>query len=190
MKNFVGVILAAGTSSRFDGNKLLYPLRDGIPTAILSARPLRQIMQKVIAIIPPQQNKLEQLFIDEGIEPVIFPDAKKGMGASLSYAVRKTDNADGWLICLADMPYIKLKTVRDVSKNLIDRRSITYPVYNGKKGHPVGIGSHYFKELKMLDGDFGAQEILVKHKKQAAEITCNDPGILHDIDTLDDILAV
>lgn len=185
----MGIILAAGASSRFGGNKLLYPLRNGVPIALLSARPLCQIMQKVIAIIPPHQNKLEQLFINEDIEPVIFSDAEKGMGASLSYAVRNIKNADGWIICLADMPYIKQETISIVSKNLADRASIVYPTYNGRKGHPVGIGGHYYNELSMLDDDSGAQEILAKHKNHVMEIPCNDPGILHDIDTLDDIIT-
>jgi len=189
MENIVGIILAAGASNRFGGNKLLYPLRNGDPIALLSARPLCKIIQKVIAIIPPHQNELEQLFRNEGIEPIIFSDAKKGMGASLSYAVRNTINAEGWIICLADMPYIRHETIRTINNNLIDQTSIVYPTYKNRQGHPVGIGGHYFQELSMLDGASGAQKILAKHKNNTLAISCNDPGIIHDIDTPDDIIS-
>ena len=36
-----GILLAAGHSRRFShGNKLLYPLQDGLPTALIAARNL------------------------------------------------------------------------------------------------------------------------------------------------------
>lgn len=189
MNNIVGILLAAGTSKRFGSNKLLHPLPDSTPLAIKAAQNLRKTLKDVIAVTAPRQTELEQLFRNEGIKSVIFSDADKGMGASLSYAIRTTKYAGGWVICLADMPYIKHETIRTIVNNLINQTSIVYPTYKNQQGHPVGFGGNYFQELSKLDGDCGAQEILAKYKNKILSIPCNDPGIIQDIDTPDDIVS-
>ena len=57
----------------------------------------------------------------------------------------------------------------------------TVPVYRGQWGHPVGFHNQYFEKLALLRGDKGARRIL--RDAGPKEIAVDDPGILYDIDT-------
>jgi molybdenum cofactor cytidylyltransferase len=61
------------------------------------------------------------------------------------------------------------------------------PAYQGKRGHPVGFSAKFRSELEQLAGDEGARSILKRHADQIKLLECNDPGILADIDTPEDL---
>ena len=50
-RSCVGLLLAAGQGRRFGGNKLLYPLDDGTPMVLASARPLRAVLSETVAVV-------------------------------------------------------------------------------------------------------------------------------------------
>ena len=45
------ILLAAGRSSRFGGNKLLHPLADGTPVALAAARNLVAALPGALAVV-------------------------------------------------------------------------------------------------------------------------------------------
>ncbi len=72
-------------------------------------------------------------------------------------ASRPRSPADGWVIALADMPAIRLDTIRRVAEALRTGATTAAPVYRGQRGHPVGFAKLCRSELLALDGDTGAR---------------------------------
>src|SRR5204862_6412577 len=82
--NIVGLLLAAGSASRFGSDKLRHPLPHGVPIAIQSLRTLKAELGDVLAVVKPGDAGL---FAAEGGEVVVCERAHAGMGASLACAV-------------------------------------------------------------------------------------------------------
>lgn len=186
-----GILLAAGSSSRFGANKLLHPLPDGpnagMPIAVASARHLAAALPNPLAVVRPGTPELEAALRGAGCEVVVCPNADEGMGASLAFAVAAAGDAYGWVVALADMPYLRPDTIATIAKWLRDGAVIAAPVYNGSRGHPVGLTEWVRDELLALRGDEGARRILQRHAGSIQMIPVDDPGTLQDIDTPQDI---
>ena len=175
------LLLAAGYSRRFGAPKLLQPLPDGLPLVVAAARNLEGGAGEVLAVVHPEHESLQTVLSAYGITWLACPDTMLGMGHSLACGVRASADADGWLIALADMPSIQPATIAAVHAALLDGAALAAPVYQGKRGHPVGFGARFRDALLALSGDRGAKSLL-----QGADlhsIPCDDSGILIDIDT-------
>ena len=182
MKQIVGVLLAAGSSRRFGADKRLHPLADGTPMAQASARHLAGICRHTIVVIRPGDSALVSLLGTEGVETVVCKEAVQGMGHSLSRGIAASAEADGWLIALADMPYIAAASYHAVLQALQSGASLARPAYQGKLGHPVGFSADHLPELLALSGDQGGKAILDKHRANLLHCPVDDPGVLRDID--------
>jgi molybdenum cofactor cytidylyltransferase len=87
----------------------------------------------------------------------------------------------GWLVALADMPWLQVATLRAVGAALRAPHSIAAACYQGQRGHPVGFGPAHYEALVRLDGEHGARSLL-----QGGAVTLietGDPGVLDDVDT-------
>lgn len=183
-----GILLAAGTGSRFGSNKLLHPLPCGTPIAIAATRTLLSGVDHGIAVVPETNPQLADLLHAEGMEIVYCPNAADGMGKSLACGVAARQHAEGWIIALADMPYIQPETVNNVANLLRTGAPIVAPGYQGKRGHPVGFGREFYNELIQLTGDQGARQLLSTHAAHLQLFTCEDAGIFADIDKPSDLV--
>src|SRR5258706_4362094 len=142
--NIRGILLAAGYSKRFGSNKLLQTLPAGTPEAgtpigLAAARHLLEALPESIAVVRPRAQKLAKLLGDAGCNTVVCKNASEGMGTSLAAGVRATADADGWIVALADMPFIRPETIRIVTKALQEGAAIAAPSFHGVRGHPVGF---------------------------------------------------
>jgi molybdenum cofactor cytidylyltransferase len=209
----VGVLLAAGRGARFDASaqrlKLLEPYPPGrseaLPLAIVAARKLRAV-GPVIAVVRAQidanQQRLRELLAAEGCQILSYAMANtdaasmsgrtpqgagrpEGSGSSIASAVQASADADGWIICLADMPAIEASTIAAVRQALLDGHSCVAPHYRGQRGHPVGFGAACGAELAALAGDEGARSVLQRHPPFRVDV--DDPGILFDVDRAADL---
>ncbi len=178
----VGLLLAAGRSSRFGGDKLLHPLADGIPMVLASANALRAAVPRTVAVIRPDHRVLADLLRGHGISTVLAEHADSGMGASLAAGIEATANASGWVVALGDMPFIRPPTVARIADTIERGANLAAPFYNGQRGHPVGFACALREELLGLGADFGARALLQRHADQLARVECDDPGVLLDID--------
>jgi molybdenum cofactor cytidylyltransferase len=52
----------------------------------------------------------------------------------------------------------------------------------------VGFAAELYSELVQLDGDDGARRVVSRYPAVAVEL--NDPGVLVDVDTPDDLAAL
>ena len=182
MTTVAGLLLAAGFSRRFGANKLLQPISPSTCVASQACATLRHGVDFVLAIIRPGQTELASILNGVGAEIVVFEAAEQGMGATLAHGVRLSMKADGWVVGLADMPWIRPETVLAVTQALRSGAPLVVPVHDHRRGHPVGFGSGFQEELLILRGDQGAKSILDRHASRIHRLPCDDPGIHRDID--------
>lgn len=183
--NVVGLLLAAGSASRFGSDKLRHLLPHGVPIAVQSARHLRSEVTRVVAVV--RSADMVPLLKDEGCETVVAENAAEGMGASLACAARAAGRADGYLVALADMPFIRRTSIAAVRTALEQGAPLAAPYFRGRRGHPVGIAGSFFDSLLDLRGDEGAKRLLQQNERRLVKIPVGDPGVVRDIDTPGDL---
>jgi molybdenum cofactor cytidylyltransferase len=187
MGSIVGILLAAGASRRFGADKLTQILPDGDVVAVRACRNLLAGTDKVLAVVRPGSEELTALLQAEGAEVRICADAEQGMGASLVFGIHTCPDATGWLIALADMPWIEPATIRKVAEALRSGAVISAPCCQGRRGHPVGFSKILGPELTSLSGDEGAKTVIQAHLEQLRLLDCDDAGVLRDIDKPEDL---
>jgi len=190
-EHWTGILLAAGRGRRFDPqgveDKLCQPLPGGTNVACQSAAHLCAILPEMCVVVRPDNHLLMQQLRGNDFPVLVCSDADEGMAASLTAALRHTADSAGWVIALADMPFIQHATMRLILQALQAGEDIVVPVFKGRRGHPVGFSRRHLPELLALTGDQGARQLLQKYP--VFEMAVNDPGILQDIDEPADLQA-
>lgn len=189
-----GLLLAGGRGSRFDpagqADKLL-AIWHGLPLAVHVARLLKSACDPCVAVMPPGKESLRSLLEAEGVIPVVSGNVLSGLSASVAvgvHAVCADAPPDAIVVALGDMPSIRESTLLAVLQAWRSRGGRDFaaaPFFSGKRGHPVVFGAAYFDILTSLSGDRGAAQILASSRLIPVEV--DDPGVLHDIDTVEDL---
>jgi len=187
LNDVVGLLLAAGSASRFGSDKLVHALPHGVSIAVQAARVLRLELPRVVAAVRPGAAALSEALKGEGCEVVVCDNAAEGMGASLACAARAAGRAAGFLVALGDMPFIRRASVAAVRDALAAGAALAAPYFRTRRGHPVGISGRYFDELLAAHGDEGAKRLLAAHEALVVKIPVGDPGVVRDIDTPGDL---
>ena len=185
--NIVGLLLAAGSATRFGSDKLRHELPHGVSIAVQAARHLKLEIPRVVAVVRPGSEELAQALAAEKCEVVTCHNAADGMGASLACAAAAAGEADGYLIALADMPFLRRTTIAAVREALVAGAPLAAPYFRARRGHPVGLSRRFFQELLTLRGDEGAKRVIAANEKQMVKIPVGDPGALRDIDRPEDL---
>ena len=185
MAEITGILLAAGSSTRFGDNKLLHQI-DAKPVIAYSAETLR-CCDRIIAVVR-EDAALQAVLSALDIECVINRQAERGMGHSIACAVNASLDSDGWCLLPGDMPYIRPSTTQRLIAALTRDAELAAPYYQGKRGHPVAISKRFARALSALDGDTGARHIIERNIGLMTSIDCDDSGVLMDIDVPADII--
>jgi molybdenum cofactor cytidylyltransferase len=184
---FVGLLLAAGSASRFGSDKLQHALPHGVAIAVQAARHLKAAVPTVIAVVRPGSEPTSRALAKEGCEVVVCDRAAEGMGASLACAARAAGAADGYLVALADMPFVRPSTILAVRDALAQGAMLAAPYWHARRGHPVGFAGRLRIELEALAGDEGARRLLEAHAGSLVKVPVGDPGAIRDIDKPSDL---
>ncbi|WP_439056256.1 NTP transferase domain-containing protein [Serratia bockelmannii] len=180
------VITAAGRGERFiqaggQGNKL----NAGFANAAGEQRSLFEhtLRQALASGLPVQvvtrPDNLPVLAACAAKQVPVTLLASAGLGDSIAAGVAATPHWQGWLIHLADMPFVGADVFRQVA-DALRQHAIVRPCYAQQPGHPVGFSARLRKPLCQLRGDNGARELL-----QGAAVhllPLEHPGVVQDID--------
>lgn len=183
------VVLAAGQGRRFAGPR--HKLEQPLGASSVLGTTVRQALQTRLPVVLVTTEPLVPLVADQlatrDIVVVADADARRGMGRSIAAGVTERSSAGGWLVLPGDMPLVQPSTLLQVAAALA-HHALAFAQHRGRRGHPVGFGAELFSELMLLDGDEGARRLLARYPACACEV--DDPGVLMDVDTVQDLEAV
>ena len=136
----MGLVLAAGKSTRMGANKLLAdlggkPLMRHCVEALLASN-----VKEIIVVTGNEAEGVKDALKPLAVSFIHNPQFAEGLSTSLKCGIEAVRaDADGVLICLADMPLIDATTVNQLVSafDTAEHRSICVPTYNGIRGNPV-----------------------------------------------------
>jgi len=184
-----GVVLAAGTSTRFGATKQLVVL-DGRPLVLHAVQTLRDGgIDTIMVVTGHDASKVRAVLPAEVIE-VHNERFRDGQATSLSVALHEVpDEAEAVIVLLADQPGVTAEEVRA----LIDafRRSRARIVrlrYLDGPG-PALLSREIFAEAAHLHGDVGAKVLMASHPEWVDDVPVDRPAPT-DVDEPADLDAV
>ena len=183
-----GIILAAGTSSRFgSANKLLVPV-DGVPLVCQSVAPFVDVLDQVIVVVGHEATAIEDAVSQFPVTCVSNPSYAEGQATSVRRGLEAVpDSADGVIVGLADMPDIRSETVaRLCDAFAAGAGDPIAAAFERVRGNPVLFGRQHFEEIHGVTGDNGARRIL-DSAPDTVLLETDDPGVRRDIDSPSDI---
>ena len=153
------ILLAAGNSKRFNGNKLL---------AIYKNKPIYMyIVEKVVnlkinkIICVTQYEEIKEALLNTNINVVMNNNSNLGISSSIKIGINFDKNADGYMFMVCDQPFISIQTLNSVIDNFIKGdKGIVCVGCGNNKGNPVIFSKKYINELLSLEGDNGGKVII------------------------------
>lgn len=180
------IVLAAGRGSRFQGtgHKLEQALARSSVLGTTLACVRASCLPMVVVTTEAMAAEVARHASSRDIVVVPATQVQHGMSRSIATGVSARPQAPGWLILPGDMPLIQPDTLHRVADALSGYACVV-PFHQGRRGHPVGFSAELYSELIALSGDEGARRLLLRYP--AREVHVDDPGILMDIDTQEDL---
>ncbi len=183
MSALAGIVLAAGTSSRFGAaNKLLadwrgQPMLRTVVEAVLATE-----LDPVIVVTGHEAEQVEAALAGLDVQFVRNPDFASGQASSVRTGVAAVPGwCNGAMLLLGDMPRICPGEINALIDAFAGEASIVVPQFGGQRGNPVIFGKAHFPVLEKLTGDKGARELLSGSGVTLVEMDTD--AVLRDIDT-------
>ena len=187
------VILAAGESKRMGKqNKLLLPVAGEALLVKLIKSVCDSDVGQVIVVIGHEAEKIRRKLNNFPLSFVYNPNFSEGMTTSIKSGVKEVSpDCDGYMICLADMPFINTseinKLIHAYAQNRIKKnRLIVIPVYQGHRGNPVLFSTEFREDILEHKMEYGCKGVIMKNFESVKEIEMDDDSMLLDVDTLED----
>jgi molybdenum cofactor cytidylyltransferase len=187
------ILLAAGESNRMGQPKQLMPSDQSTIVERTIDNLLNSAVSETIVVLGYREEDVRKTIAGKPVKIVINPDYQQGMSTSLIAGLEQVDKRARavLLIALGDQPFVDSQTINSLVEAFIaNKRGITIPVYQGRRGNPVIFGIKYKGELLNLKGDVGGREIIKRHPDDALEVAVNCEGVLLDIDTADNYTSM
>lgn len=193
-----GVLLAAGTSSRFgDANKLLATV-EGEPIVRRAARTLVDAgLDPVVVVVGHEADRVRDAVDDLPVEIVDNEGYEAGQSTSVRAGIdairrggsrgRGDARVDAAIIALGDMPFVDPESVETlVAAHAAGAGDALAAAHEGDRGNPVLFDRRFFGRLADVDGDVGGREILLADDASAL-VAVDDPGVRRDVDRPTDL---
>ncbi len=180
------VLTAAGSSSRFGGDKLAYPI-DGKPMLLHALELYTRLADRFcrrVAVLKPDAGERKETAQRMGFVVAENPNAHEGMATSVVLGTLRASETDpdGILYAVGDQPRVKEETVRRLLETFErDPSRIVAPIANDKRGNPVLFPKALIPELLALTGDVGGSRVIAKHP----ELLVTVPATLEELQDFD-----
>ncbi|EIZ80702.1 hypothetical protein WSK_0675 [Novosphingobium sp. Rr 2-17] len=178
----VAIVLAAGSASRFGGDKLSAMLR-GEPLLFHAIRAARAApVSQVVVVARPGLDCGEW----PGEPPVeVIRLNSSALSDSLKAGIAAASGARCVLVFLGDMPAVP-HAMAALLLAQIGSAYAALPRHHGKPGHPALLSAAAFPDMDGLTGDEGAGRIL-RQRADVVFVDCDDPAIHFDVDRPEDL---
>lgn len=164
----VGIVLAAGASTRFGAPKQ----RLLVDEVVARARESR-LLDELVVVVGAHD-------VETDARVVACPEWERGPGASLRCGFRAAGGADAAVVLLADGPDLAAAAVDRVVAAWRDGAGLVVAAsYGGERSHPVVLDRSVWGDVP----DEGARAL------EAVLVSCDDLGAPGDVDVPDDLPA-
>ena len=167
-----GIVLAAGTGSRFGGTKQLVIL-DGKPLAQHAVDALAAAgMDEILVVTGHDAVKVASAVdLPDGGRVVHNPRFREGQSSSLAVGLHATDDeSEAAVVLMADQPGVDPGVVRSLVDRFVERRSrIVRASYRDGPG-PALLSREIYADAQHLRGDVGARELIASHPDWVDEV--------------------
>lgn len=184
------IVLAAGSGRRFGVAKLTAPWRGGALIDGALAAALAAPVRRVIVVTGADPAVLDRMraFEDPRLFVAHAANHALGMSASLGAGLAAVSSGvAGVYVFLGDMPLIPHDIAGPLAEALAAGALAAAPAKDGRRGHPALISAALFPQLVALEGDVGARAVLDSLGPRLVLVESDDPGVLTDVDTPDDL---
>jgi molybdenum cofactor cytidylyltransferase len=189
--SYTAVILAGGLSTRMQQFKPLLPLGDkAVVDHIIGT--FLGAGADIILVTGYCHLEIENAVKQKQITLVYNPDYQHGMFTSVQAGIsRVRPDCQSFFINPVDIPLVRQPTIlRLMDAAAENPGKIIYPVFGGKRGHPVLVPSKLAPGILGWRKDGTLKAVLESQEHLALEVPVADGFILHDIDTREDYLRL
>lgn len=197
------IILASGSSKRFNGNKLLYQFKslNGktlFENTIERISEVKKMINKdkkfksidiQILVISIYDKILNKEFENKDYEAIYNENHNEGISGSIILGTKEAlkMNADSFAFFVCDNPFLKSEDIFMMLKYFYySQKNIGSMYANNSPSNPAIFSMKYKDDILNLNGDNGALSIIKNNMKDAFFYTINE-NKLKDIDTNEDL---
>jgi molybdenum cofactor cytidylyltransferase len=183
-----GIVLAAGTGSRFGGTKQL-ALLDGKPLAQHAVDALVEAgVDEVVVVTGHDAVKVASALTLPDHGRIVFnPRFADGQATSLAAAIHALDDeSEAAVVLMADQPGVTSEVVAALIRRFhASRMQIVRAAYRDGPG-PSLLSREIYAEAGHLHGDVGARELIASHPEWVDELPI-DADVPPDVDIPEDL---
>jgi len=187
----VGVFLAAGRGERFGSNKLLHEIR-GRPIVYYSLKACVESSLERIIVVTGAGDRDVASVADRcfpGSKKISFVDndsPERGMMSSLKLGIEAAGDAEGVMVCLADMPQVPPALI-DAILGAFEKGKIILPVYENLPRHPRILPREIFPDFLRLDDGGKGTTVLDEFEQKIIRLEVGIGANYVDVDGLSDL---
>jgi molybdenum cofactor cytidylyltransferase len=185
----VGIVLAAGSASRYGAPKVLERVRGIELVRHVVDRVMASGIDGVIVTAGESAHGVREAVEGSGAVVIEVSDAATGLSASLRAALDALPEAcTGFVVALGDQPFIDPAVVRQLRDTWEgSNAAAVVPVYlDSGRGNPVFFDATMRRRLRELSGDAGARDLLVAMGDRVVQVFVDAPAP-RDVDTREDL---
>ncbi len=179
------LVLAAGNSSRFGSNKLLFKIngKSVLERTLLALSGFKFWKTAVVV-----SNTDFDDILGNHVEKILNKQISLGIGKSIALGtIYLRKEVSGILIVLADQPLLTLDDIKKMTDVFLgDPTKIVACSVDGEIRNPIIFPTGYFDELIKLSGDRGARGLANSHIDNIVRVEVDSSHLL-DIDSIQDV---
>jgi molybdenum cofactor cytidylyltransferase len=181
-----GIVLAAGTGSRFGGTKQLAEL-DGMPLVLHAVAALREGGVDEIVVVTGHDADAVEAVLPAEVSAVRNTSFRDGQATSLAAAIHALDErSEAAVVLMADQPGIVGSDVRALIETFRTTRARIARLRFTDGPGPALLSREIYADAGHLHGDAGARVLMASHPGWVEEAAIDRP-VPRDIDTRDDL---
>ena len=191
-KTTAGIILAAGSSTRYGQPKQLLRLKDKYLIEWVLDAALNSRLSKIVLVLGHAHQKIRQALGKKLQHPKLYitinPQYKQGQSYSLRTGLSTVrDDFAAAIFLLGDQPLVNSATINTLlQKFWSTEKDICFPTYQDERKTPTVFGRRFYRHLMNIKGDRGAREIIDANPDQVLKVEMHDPLFFLDVDTEQD----
>lgn len=182
-----GIVLAAGTGSRFGGTKQLAEL-DGVPLVLHAVAALREGGVDEIVVVTGHDADAVEGVLPAEVSAVRNTSFRDGQATSLAAAIHALDErSEAAVVLMADQPGIVGTDVRALIETFRTTRARIARLRFTDGPGPALLSREIYADAGHLHGDAGARVLMASHPGWVEEAAIDRP-VPRDVDTRDDLV--